>query len=648
MQVEQLQNLNVPRIDHSVMVVNGEVTVFGGHTTGFVPTQTAEYYRNGVWHLIQMTYPHDMGLVTIAPTGEVLLAGGMEKELGIGQTFTVELYNPATHSSKGYGCLEEKRCFANALPMDSGNIVVSGNWYHDDCIEVYDGSRQCKFVKPVAQHRSQPHIIRTAKDNAIVFGSRDIHADDFDTIIVDRLKGGPFTVSLFETWRPICPLAGSHGSCFIGDETKGDYTSLIQVMRGDSLMAIARVTGEDFSLLPTISPIPMRSQWSRICWYAPVIADRSRGRAYIVGYGENYPEDTGDHRFYVAAIDYLSDPSPVTLYYSEPQDGAGRWYPVLTESGDLMVVGGILQQNNNYDPAATAFLLHVGTEASVSAEGRQPLWLWLVLASLLLAAAVVTYILLRRHRKSLPANEAAQPNDQTTNFPNDQLMERMLSKASAKRTMPVTMRLDSFGDAPSATGFRLTACCGTHQVAVSLEAPHQPARTPQQQVIATELSKLGGTPFHCMRVDLPAAFHFFVPASLLSALRRQAVAALLQASRTNSLQQSVPPSGNDHATASTPEAYTHGYLYNVANHLAQQFYQSQGIATDSAFETHTPAHPLLMQCRYCLRHELGACTRQQNRNAAWRDPLYLQLDDGRRFRLHFDCARCQMNIYADE
>ena len=425
MQVERLPDLNVPRILHTVFCAGGEVVAAGGHTTGFVPTQTAEYYRDGAWHVMPLTYTHDQGGMMVTATGEILLFGGHEKELGIGQTFTLERYDPTTHSFKGYGCLEEKRCCASALPMDSGCVVISGNWYHDDCIEMYDGSRQCKFVKPVTQHRSQPHIIRTAKDNAIVFGSRDFHADDFDTIIVDRLKGEPFTVPLFETWRPICPLAGSHGSCFIGDETKGDYTSLIQVLRGDSLMAIAKVEGENFSLLPTISPIPMRSQWSPICWYAPIIADRSRGRAYIMGYGENDPEDTGDHRFYVAAIDYLSDPAPVTLLYSEPQDGAGRWYPVLTDSGDLMVVGGILQQNNNYDPAATAFLLHVGTEASASAEGRQQLWLWLVLASLLLAAFVVTYILLRRHRKSLPANEAAQPNDQTTNFPNDQLMERI-------------------------------------------------------------------------------------------------------------------------------------------------------------------------------------------------------------------------------
>ena len=419
LQVERLPDLNVPRLGHSVFCVGGEVVAAGGHTTGFVPTQTAEYYRDGQWHLIETAYSHDHGGAAVMPSGQVLLFGGHEQALGIGQTFTLELYDPAAHSFKGYGCLERKRCFANTLLIDSGRIVISGNWYQDDCIELYDGSRQCKFVKPVTQHRSVPHIIRTASDNAIIFGSRDIHADDFDTIIVDRLRGEPFTVPLFRTWRPVCPLPGSHGSCFIGDEARGDYTSLIQVLRGDSLMAIAKVTGEDFSLLPTTSPIPMRSPWSRICWYAPVVVDRSRGRAYIVGYGENYPDDSGDHRFYVAAIDYQSTPAPVTLLYSEPVDSAGRWYPVLTDSGDLMVVGGILQQNNNYEAASTVFLLHVGIEKTMELqENRLPLWLWIAIASLLLLAAIIMTVILRRRR---PAPSLLHHTDTGDN----ELMERI-------------------------------------------------------------------------------------------------------------------------------------------------------------------------------------------------------------------------------
>ena len=425
MQVERLPDLNIPRQGHSVFSVCGEVVAAGGHTTNFVPTQTAEYYRDGEWHLMQMAYPHDRGVAAFTEQGEVLLAGGHEKELGIGQTFTLELYDPTTHSFKGYGCLDKKRCFAAALPLDSGRIVISGNWFQDDEIELFDGTRQCQFVKPVAQHRSNPYIIRTAKDNAIIFGARDNHANDFDTIVIDRLKGEPFTVPLFETWRPLCPLSGFHCACFIGDEAKDDYTSLIPVAGGDSLIAIARVQGEDFSLLPTACPIPMRSQWGAICWYAPILADRNLGRAYIMGYGENYPTDTGNHRFYVAAIDYQSNPSPVTLYYSEPVDSAGRYQPVLTDSGDLMVVGGILHQNNNYDAASTVFLLHVGTSKPSPAEGRQSLlWLWLVLAALLLAAIAVTAVLLRR-QKSAAANIIAQPEDSDAAAADTALMERL-------------------------------------------------------------------------------------------------------------------------------------------------------------------------------------------------------------------------------
>ena len=423
MQVERLPDLNVPRTGHSVFCVGGEVVAAGGHTTNFVPTQTAEYYRDGAWHLMQMAYPHDQGGTAVTATGEVLLFGGHKEALGIGQTFTLERYDPATHSFRGYGCLDQKRCLANSLQMDSGRIVISGNWYAEDCIEAYDGSRQCKYVKPVAQHRRLPHIIRTAKDNAIIFSAHDNHAEGFDTILVDRLHGEPFTVPLFDTWRPIGLFSGSHGVCFIGDEAKGNYISLIQVLRGDSLMAVARVTGEDFSLLPTTSPIPMRSQWGPICWYAPVIADRGRGLAYIVGYGENAPEDTGDHRFYVAAIDYRSSPAPLTLYYSEPVDSAGRYYPVLTDSGDLMVVGGILHQNNNYDVASTAFLLHVGTEETMaSQESRQSPWLWIVLA-LMLAFIVAIAILLRRHKKATQERRAGIRQGDTV--AEEALMERI-------------------------------------------------------------------------------------------------------------------------------------------------------------------------------------------------------------------------------
>jgi protease len=56
---------------------------------------------------------------------------------------------------------------------------------------------------------------------------------------------------------------------------------------------------------------------------------------------------------------------------------------------------------------------------------------------------------------------------------------------------------------------------------------------------------------------------------------------------------------------------------------------------------------LLMQCRHCLRFSLGYCVKHGGKKPFWREPLYLRLADGRRFRLQFNCKECQMNLYAE-
>ena len=45
-EVERLADLNTPRTGHATLCVGGEMVVAGGHTTGFVPTATAEYYAD--------------------------------------------------------------------------------------------------------------------------------------------------------------------------------------------------------------------------------------------------------------------------------------------------------------------------------------------------------------------------------------------------------------------------------------------------------------------------------------------------------------------------------------------------------------------------------------------------------------------------
>lgn len=394
MQVERLPDLHEPRTGHVVLLVDGDPMVFGGHTSGFVPSATAERYSNGEWHLQPMTYSHDEPVVLPMESGKIVIAGGHEQPLGIGQTFTLELYHQAQQSFEGYGCLDVKRCFAQGMEIDSGRVVISGNWYHNDNIECFDGSRQCLKVKDVTQHRSLPYILRTAKDNAIIFSSHDNHGLPLDTIVIDRLHGEPFTEPLLQTWRPYYNHTGNRTQdAFIGDTSRGEYTYLIPGIRSDGEMALLKVEGEHFSLLPTACPVPTRSQWGTISYFSSVVADRRQRRAYMSGYGI----DDGDHRLYVLSIDYGVKPADLTLYYSEPQrDSIGCYCPVLTADGNLLIAGGIDWAHfNNFKPFATTLLLRVGSP--VAAETLPMPW-WLLALAALVVLALVAVLLMRKRR----------------------------------------------------------------------------------------------------------------------------------------------------------------------------------------------------------------------------------------------------------
>ena len=103
-EVERLPDLTIPRAGHELFYINGEFVVAGGHTDGFVPTPTAEYYKDGKWHQMPMVYNHDFGFSVVLKSGKVLLGGGCEQPLGIGQTFLAELYDPVNHTFNGFGC----------------------------------------------------------------------------------------------------------------------------------------------------------------------------------------------------------------------------------------------------------------------------------------------------------------------------------------------------------------------------------------------------------------------------------------------------------------------------------------------------------------------------------------------------------------
>ena len=220
---------------------------------------------------------------------------------------------------------------------------------------------------------------------------------------------------------------------------------------------------------------------------------------------------------------------------------------------------------------------------------------------------------------------------------NDQEMERLLSKPSAERKIPITLSLQ-----PTATGFRLSS----GEVSVEMAIEHQVAEKPQRENIIRLLTKLGNTPYECSDVALPADFNYFIPSSQLAELRRLLISRFENSSCAGSSLQGnlVPRTSHLAPRESLPaprESYPQPHLYNIANREACAFY---GIDRPTAHELHPAPDAMLMQCRHCLRYSLGFCPKQHPSSLKY--PLYLRLGDGRRFRLEFDCRNCQMNVYA--
>lgn len=417
LEAERLPDMTVPRSGHSAFLANGEVTVVGGHTSGFVLTPTAEYFEDGKWHQLQTVYTHDGGISIVMKSGLVLLAGGFKDNLGIGQSFEVELYDPATHQSKGFGCLDQKRVAGAAVELDSGRVMITGNWYTNDGIEIFDGKTTFSHVRDVTQSRYLPHLFRTSDGDVLIVAGYDNHGESIDTIVVDRLYGEPFCNELFDNWHPLhYDLAQHSDDSFIGDETKGEFRYLMTVENKDGQLAIIDVRDTIFTPLPTSAPIPMNSQWGDIKYITPVYADRQHQRGYIVGF------DKTSH-LYALCIDYARNPATLKLYHTDPLPEAGMLtIPVLTAEGNLMLTGGIgTEPNGNFSPKASVWLLRFnddGSEATASTNG----WPWGLLAAGLLLAFVVFFILKRR--KPQPQQESEEPSEAVTKG-DEQLMQRI-------------------------------------------------------------------------------------------------------------------------------------------------------------------------------------------------------------------------------
>jgi putative protease len=227
----------------------------------------------------------------------------------------------------------------------------------------------------------------------------------------------------------------------------------------------------------------------------------------------------------------------------------------------------------------------------------------------------------------------------------DMNWQRLMDKKSAERRINVTMLLEDTHDGLALTLIDEDHCTATVQHPIEKAAPKDVVRA--EASLREHLSKLGTTIFHLTELNMYLSQPWFVPASVLNALRRDAIEALEQARRA-----ALAPLPRK-AAIEPPVPYPQdslSYLANVFNHKAHDFYAKHGVKLiAAAFESHEELGEVsLMITKHCVRYSLSLCPKQTRgvtgvHGTIKAEPLML-INGSEKLKLVFDCKPCEMHV----
>lgn len=239
---------------------------------------------------------------------------------------------------------------------------------------------------------------------------------------------------------------------------------------------------------------------------------------------------------------------------------------------------------------------------------------------------------------------------------NDIEFERAMQGKTATRKLQVRFVVDVVDGKLT---FTATDECGRSANVVLNETPEK-AQKSQHDNIVKQLEKLGNTVWTANEISINnSADEFFIPSSRLAAVRRELLEALEDTPVSNHTdKQAVGETATNSINANNTVYADTINITNVANTTAQNYYAAHGVKNaPTAFElnsdykagstTAPSAVPPLMTCRYCLRYALGYCVKNGGKRPTWHEPLHLEAKNGIRVRLAFNCAKCQMEVYAE-
>ncbi|MBI3713194.1 MAG: DUF3656 domain-containing protein [Burkholderiales bacterium] len=227
----------------------------------------------------------------------------------------------------------------------------------------------------------------------------------------------------------------------------------------------------------------------------------------------------------------------------------------------------------------------------------------------------------------------------------DQQWEMALTKKSSDRKIALWLRLS---ETERGLQLALSDADGIESV-TEVALQFEPAQQAEKAFanLRESLAKLGNTMFYCEQVEVQLPRAWFVPSSVINALRRDAVAA----HEEQRLRQWQRPLRTPEQAPLVPYPETSlSYLANVYNEKARHFYHRHGVQLiAAAYEAHEePGEVPLMITKHCLRFAFNLCPKQAKgvtgvQGQVKAEPMTLVSGD-EKFNLRFDCKPCEMHV----
>ncbi len=227
----------------------------------------------------------------------------------------------------------------------------------------------------------------------------------------------------------------------------------------------------------------------------------------------------------------------------------------------------------------------------------------------------------------------------------DMTWVRTLDKKSSDRRIGLWAELKETPD-----GFALTLTDEDGFTATAAIVQEHQAATDAARAEATlreQLGRFGATIFSVHDIGLQLSQPWFVPASALNQLRRDAVAALEAARQAGFVR--LPRALPVEPPVPFPED-TLTYLANVYNQKAHDFYIKHGVKVmDAAYESKEEESEVsLMITKHCVRFSMSLCPKQAKgvigvKGTIKAEPLQL-INGKEKLTLRFDCKPCEMHV----